>query len=210
MEKNQMIILVVVLAVVVIVIVAAVLMMGGGGAPAAPTGPYPTGPGSTVPPPSETPSTGQPSTPVGNDVASAIAAGMPVLCTMTMDMGVMSGDPSLAGMTTTMSMKMESQKVRAEGSSMGMSFTVISDGVNAYVHMPMLGPDWYIASGEGMNVEVPTPEEVRQQLANLPEGMTLNCQPTGDIPDSEFQLPPGVVPKDMSEMMGGFDPSMYQ
>ncbi len=215
MEKNQTIILVVVLAVVVIVIVAAALLMGGGGRQTLPAYPGAAPEGASPKPTTESPSTGpssaeQPSTPIGNDVAAALSAGMPVLCTMTIDMGVASGDPNLAGTTTTIDMKIEAPKMRAESSTMGMEFTVITDGTNVYMQMPAMGSDWYIMTPETATIDIPMPDEIREGLQNLPEGTTLDCQVTGDIPDSEFQLPPGVVPKDFSELMGGYNPEMYQ
>jgi len=190
MQQNQVMLLVVLL-IVIVVIVAAVLLMGGGGGeqtiPMTGPGTAPGGGGAPGGSPSGPPSGG--GTPsIGSDVLNAISAGMPVVCTMS--------DPSDGGMA--INLKMELPKVRMEGAVVGVSFTIISDGTNAYMQNSMQGSDWYIYPLDMVDVKIATPDEIG------------GCQVSGDIPDSEFQLPPGVVPKDLSAMAGDFDPSMYE
>lgn len=209
MQQNIMILLVVL--VVGVGIVAAVIMMSGGGEPAPTTEPtVPT----TIPTVPTTPSTAPtiPTTPsapgggqvdVGSDVIAAMSAGSPVICTMIIDMAEANADPSLQGITTTMVIKMEHPKTRADATSMGVaSLSIISpDGVNAYMNIPMLGANTWYQSTVDEGTEMPGPEEIGAMLAQLPAGVSINCEISGDIPDSEFQLPPGaeVVPIEQLE-----------
>ncbi len=206
-------VLVAVLVVVVVVIVAAVLLMGGGGQQAPPG--YPgTAPQGTAPPassgesPQPTAGASGGETNIDINIANAMADGTPVECEMTGDLGKMSGDPSAEGMMMTASMKVEAPKMYMEGTSMGQSFKMISDGAMVYIYS---AGQWYeFPMGEEMDMAPVSPEEVQEMIDDIPEGVSINCQVVGDIPDSMFQLPAGASPVDLSEMMGEFDPSMYE
>lgn len=207
MQQNQVILLVVILAVVIIGIVVAVMMMGQPPQQAQPYMPNSgmQNTGLNIP---QTQNRGA-TPPAGNgDIAAAIAAGSPVSCKVTMDMGAASGDSSMAGQSASMNILMESPKMYAEGNAMGMSYTLIFDGTTAYMKMPMMGDDWYMMEGDPSTMSVPTAEDIREGLSNMPEGTTMDCQLVGDIPDSKFTLPPGVTAVDMSEMYGS-DMSAY-
>jgi hypothetical protein len=211
MEQKQLMILLVLVVVIVVVVVAAVLLMGnrgpqtgpygpatggqpGGGSPL--TGGVQPGTGGGLPTTGGQPGTGGGAT-LGQGVPEAIATGRSVICTMTM---VVEGQG-----TTTANMKMEAPKMRVDATAMGVSTTLITaDGVSIYMYSPMLGDYWIKYTADASEVGMPTPDELTANLAQIPEGMTLNCQITGDIPDSEFTLPAGAEVKDMSELMAGY------
>jgi flagellar basal body-associated protein FliL len=197
MQQNQLIILVILLAVVIVAIVAVVLLMGGGDQQMTPypgtapqTGVPTTGQsGPTMPPTSSGSSNAQ--------IANAMASGSPVSCTFQISSGSEQGTATL---------KMEAPKMRMEMSSMGDQITALTpDGQTVYMYM---AGQWYVFEGDAATVEMPDPSEVEYALNNPGEGISYNCQLVGDIPDSEFQLPPGVTPIDMANMYG--DPSMYE
>jgi hypothetical protein len=140
-----------------------------------------------------------------------MSSGQAIEWTMSGDMGVITGDPSFSGMTMSATIKMEAPKMWMSASAMGQSYTMISDGANLYMYSPMMGEDWYMFSGADADVTVGTPQEIMEGIQDIPEGVTLNCQLLADIPDSQFQLPAGVTPIDIMDMMEGtgYGPSMY-
>jgi|GEM_PF-1798993 len=185
-NKTAMILLAVVVIIVVVVIAALFLtgMIGGGGA-----------------------SIG------GQDLANAIAQGKPVECDVTMDLAKMaaSSGQSAQGMTGTMTgkVKMEAPKMNmvanmnmvASGISMNLAMELRSDGNRNYMKMsgmPGVPNEWIeLPSASAMGMEM-DPSTIADQLKNMPQGVTMNCRLVGDIPDSSFQLPPGVTATDAS------------
>ncbi|MBN2518041.1 MAG: hypothetical protein JXB14_04305 [Candidatus Altiarchaeota archaeon] len=210
MDKNkQMMAIIAVVAIVIVVIVAVLLMQPSAGpAPGgAPSGTQPgTGPGGTTPPAGgTTPPAGGTTPPAGGGtgmetLADAIAAGSPVICEITIN-------------EVPMKLWMEAPKIRAEvdyeAEGMPISMIVISDGTDSYMQMSMFGDDWYKAPQDEEQPTVPTAQEIKESLESLPD-IETSCQRVADIPDSQFQLPAGVVAKDMSELMAGFDASAYE
>lgn len=185
MEKNMMMLLVVAVVVVVVIIAAVLLMGGGGGGGGVPIG--------------------------GQDLANAISQGKPVECDMTLDLSKAGAGGMMEGVEGTMSgkIRMENPKIsmvasmmfEAGGMNMDVDMEMRSDGVNAYMLMdgiPGMSGEWLKVSS-GQTAGMPTdPDEIARSLEQRPEGMTLECRLVGDIPDSEFQLPPGVTAREMT------------
>ncbi len=138
---------------------------------------------------------------VSNDVLNALSSGTPVECIMTIDLGEASGDPSLNGQTSTTTIEIQGQKIRASGSIMGVEYIEISDGENLYLNYG--GSDWYLLSS-GSEVptqsEIPTAESIRESLQSMPAGVSLDCHVVAGFPPSDFMLPPGVVPKSIEDL----------
>jgi hypothetical protein len=199
MQQNQLIILVVLLVVVIIAVVAVAMMMGPQ-EPGVPTTQPPAGSNPFAPPASNTGPIAPPVTPPVGDasaIANAMASGAPVICTFDMNDGTQVGTATL---------KMEAPKMRMDASTQGEQVTMISpDGLIVYMYSQ---GQWYEFSADQSTVKMPDAAEIEYALENPEAGITYNCNAVGDIPDSEFQLPPGVTPVDFGDLMGGYDPNI--
>jgi len=143
-----------------------------------------------------------PVTPPETDIATVISEGKPISCLLTIDLSTLTSNPNYEGVTATSDIKAEGVKMRVEGSTMGFPFTVISNGERVYLNVPVLGDGWYDIGANVTMATIASPQEIRETMGRLREGITLDCQVTGDIPDSEFELPVGVVVKSFDELAG--------
>jgi hypothetical protein len=188
MQQKQLMILVLLLVVIVIAIVAVVLLMKPGGGSG--------GPGGILP------ATGS------------------VICDLSAT-GSVEGTPIT--MTGTTKIK-QPRKMRADMSmnaaGMNVQITVIMNGNMMYMYNPMAG-GWVqgdisksqeaanMAGAEWNKIEGKSPQEVeayfRQSASSnqMMQGVTptYSCRAGGDVPDSEFQLPPGVTATDISDTL---------
>ncbi len=209
MEKNMMIMLVAIIVIAVVAIVAVVLMMGNKGTttPAMPG--TPTAPTTPIVPPvgPVTPQTGS-----------------NVICDITYSGSVEGQQVSMTGTTKIEGRKMRSDMtMAAEG--LTMDIKVIINENMVYMYSPMTGG--WLQMDANTNPEAAaqmtnqldqlqgkSPQEVANYMAGnvaanpeLTGGVVpiYTCRATGDVPDSEFQLPAGVTPIDMSEALAGMN-----
>jgi len=206
MEKNMMIMLVAIIVIAVVAIVAVVLMMGNKGTTTTPGTPtVPTTP--TAPAGPLTPQTGS-----------------NVICDITYSGSVEGQQMSMSGTTKIEGRKMRSDMtMAAEG--LTMDIKVIINENMMYMYSPMTGG--WLQMDANTNPEAAaqmtnqldqlqgkSPQEVADYMTGnvaanpeLAGGVvpTYICRATGDVPDSEFQLPAGVTPIDMSEALAGMN-----
>ena len=145
-----------------------------------------------------------------SDIIKAVSSGEAVECDLTIDLRTVNVfndvDPPSGIMTARV--KVEAPNVRMEGRLKGLDFIYISDGGVGYVYVPIID-DWYMYSPDVMGVGMPTSHNLIDNLRNPRLGVSLSCQETGDIPDSEFRLPAGVIAKNMPDVMGDLESYMY-
>jgi len=144
------------------------------------------------------------------ELINAISSGNAVECDFTIDLKTVNvfNDVNPPSGVMTAKVKSEAPNVRMDGKLKGLDFTYISDGGAGYVYVQIIN-EWYMYSPEVMGVRMPTAHSLTDNLRNRRPGVSLSCQETGDIPDSEFELPAGVIPKNMPGVMGDLDSYMY-
>ncbi len=142
-------------------------------------------------------------------IAEALSAGRPVECALSMDADEVYEVPELQGVDVEATIKVEAPKMRMEGSTMGFDFTMVFNGRSLYVNLPALGGAWY---GQTLNdtAQFSSPDRIVEMWGRLKEGITMDCREVDDIPETEFRLPPGAVIKNMSELVGMADFSIFQ
>lgn len=207
MQKNMMIMLVAIIVIAAVAVVAIVLMMGNKG-----TTTTPVTPGGT---PGVTPQI-QPVGPI-----TPLTEGSNVICDITASGSIEGQQMSMSGTT-----KIEGRKMRSDMTVITEGLTietnVIINGNMMYMYNPMMG-GWAqldISSSpeaagstatQWEQLEGKSPQEVANYLKSSAEANpsltggivpVYTCRSSGDIADSEFQLPPGVTATDMSQLLG--------
>jgi hypothetical protein len=218
MEQNQVIILVVLLAVIAVAVVAVVFLMGDSGETTMPT--------ADEEEESETPVPG-PVMPSSNSINCDISASGKVE-SLDPATGTMSEvDSSMEGSLKIKKPDMLNMEASGIQGSQSMTITMIINGDTVYMYAPELfgglvpGMDedsWIETSISEMSslgtdmsmleeVMGMTAEEVEAEMSQSPEAMmasgmetSVQCSEVAELPDSEFQLPPGATAKTMQDM----------
>lgn len=180
----------IVLILVIVVVVAALLMSQPAQQPAQPE--QKTQPAEQEQPEESTQTTGTEQT-SGTTPPSGIDYMGPVECTI-------SGQPSDGSPAVTSHVKMEYPKMRSTTQMGDTSATIITADGRTY-YMNMYGDSWIETNVD--EVETPDPDTIVADAQSPPQGWTYDCRAVADIPDSEFQLPPGAQVLNIEDMMGG-------
>lgn len=129
--------------------------------------------------------------PTDNDIATAMAAGSPVECDITI-----ASDSD----TVTANAKIAYPKFKETVNSAGTIATIISDGTNMYMNSLSMGNNvWYKMELDQTSTGAISPDDLRNSLQQPPAGTTINCR-LGSFSDNEFQLPAGAQVQDFSTL----------
>jgi len=134
-----------------------------------------------------------------------------VECDLTINLAAINlfNDVEPPGGAITAKVKVKSPNARMDGRLKSLDFTYITNSRVGYVYLPMFD-EWYVYSEDVMGIGIPTPKNLVENLANPQAGLNIECRETADIPDSEFTLPAGVIPKRMPDVMGDLKSYMYE
>jgi hypothetical protein len=196
MQKNVMMIVVAIVA--IIAIVAVVLLMGNKGTTATPVTP---GGGTALP-----------ITPGGGTTPPAITGN--TICDISGNFQQADAQISFSGTMKYESPDKANMDLSINANGVAVTMKQIVNGQNAYAQMPGFGwvqmdlndPEMAAQFGsDASDYEGKSTQEIEDSLKADVSGQasgimpTITCRATGDIPDSEFQLPPGTQAKTWDE-----------